>query len=231
MANNLFRSTGPVLKAATVHLRRDDPLSIPVERRIATAEDHAYRGGYEAGFAAGAAQAGADLAVAGERLRISVGVAVADHAQKVRADRQRDAERLVKLSLRVAEWAVRRELSSVPEAFFARLAEVLADRHHEDRVEIFTSPGLAASTRQWLDDATIAVTAANDLADGEARVLLGDTTVFATFEDAFERARQALERSLLDHADGDQVDGDQVDGDMADEVVEVLYDATVDGAW
>ena len=75
-------------------------------------------------------------------------------------------------------------------------------------------------------DATIAVTAANDLADGEARVLLGDTTVFATFEDAFERARQALERSLLD-----QADGDLADGDMAEEVVEVLYDATVDGAW
>lgn len=235
-------NAGRVIKASTVHLRRTDPLTIPVDQRIAEAEEVAFRAGYQEGFAAGSEQAGAALAQAAGALRASVLAAVNEHADAVRARRAADAEQLVELALAVAEWAVRRELTTVPDAFFARLAEVLADRDRRDSVEITTSPALAGPTRAWLAEAThlgagvedIRVVAAEDLDDGEARVLLGDTTVFATFNDAFERARALLDVMVTNAQDGTLTSGitrAQM-AEMAgvyeddDEVVEVLYDAT-----
>lgn len=190
---------GRVLKASDVRLRRDDPNAAPVADRIALAERNAFRAGYEEGFTAGAVQAGAELAAAVDRLRADVVQAIAAHAASVQATREADALHLVEHAIAIAEWAARRELTSVPDAFFARLAELLADRERGEAIDIATSPALVEKTKRWLhadggfgpDDA-VRVVAAEGLADGEARVTVGDSTIFATFADTFERARAAL---------------------------------------
>jgi flagellar biosynthesis/type III secretory pathway protein FliH len=208
-----------IIKADMVQVRRIDPTLVPVEDRLAEARDEAFRAGYEEGYTAGAVEAGAELARIAERFRREVLAAVAGHTAQVRSDRAADADQLVELAMGVAEWAVRRELSTVPTAFFARLEEMLADRDRRDRVEIATSPALAERTRDWVGDDQIEIVADDRLADGEARVVIGDTTVFATFADAFERARAALDALATDTDDGDGFDDDDYE-------VEVLYDAT-----
>lgn len=243
MTNDLSLPTGRVVKASAVRLRRIDPNTVPVDQRIAEAETNAYRAGYEDGYRGGALEAGSELAAVVARLQASIDEAVRRHVAEARAARAADAERLVELALAVAEWAVRRELSSVPAAFFGRLGELLAEHDRHQHVEIVTSPALLEATRAWvtgtaaLAGAAIRVSAAEDLADGEARVLLDDTTVFATFADAFERARELLDHAA-DHAADDAADpaADPAVGDASadetddetddDEVVEVLYDAT-----
>lgn len=215
MASSPTFADARVLKAATVQLRGSDPLTLTVAERVAQAEQAAYRSGFEEGFTAGAIDTGTELVELGERLRRSLCEQLTAHARTTRDNREEDARRLAELALAVAEWAVRRELTSVPEAFFGRLAEVLAGRDRQDRIEITTSPALAEPTRRWLADPDVTVTAADDLQDGEARVALGDTTVFATFTDAFERARALL----------DGLDEGAAPADHADDVVEVLDDA------
>jgi len=224
-----------IIKADMVQVRRVDPTLVPVEDRLAEARDEAFRAGYEEGYTAGALEAGAELARVAERLRREVLAAVAGHTAQVRADRAADADQLVELAMGVAEWAVRRELASVPAAFFARLEEMLSDRDRRDRVEIVTSPGLADRTRAWVDDPQIEVLADDRLADGEARVVIGDTTVFATFADAFERARAALDALAADDAELDSDADDAFEGGPGDDFdddyeVEVLYDATGNAA-
>lgn len=242
MTNDLSVPTGRVVKASAVRLRRVDPNTVPVDQRIADAEAGAYRAGYEDGYRDGAEEAGRELAATVAHLQASVTEAVRRHVAAVRADRAADAERLVELALAVAEWAVRRELSSVPAAFFGRLRELLAEHDRHEHVEIVTSPALLDATRTWLAGheplagAGIRVSAAEDLADGEARVLLDDTTVFATFTDAFERARELLDRAAHEegaaHQDAAAHDEGAARGDRPDraaeddEVVEVLYDAS-----
>lgn len=264
MANDIH-GTSRVLKASDVRLRRDDPHATPVAQRIAEAERNAFRAGYEDGFTAGALQAGAELAAAAEQLRHDVTDALAAHAAGSRAARAADALRVVEHALAIAEWAVRRELTSVPDAFFARLAELLADRDRNEAVEIATAASLAEPTRRWLStdggfgpDDAVRVVAAEDLAGGEARVNIGDTTIFATFADTFGRARAALgvgpdgptydellgpAASASDEqrtgADGGQAEvgtappaaasGEQVT-EHDEELVEVLYDMTLPSA-
>jgi len=225
---------GRILKASTVQLRRTDPHTVPVEVRIAEAEQAAYRAGYEQGYTAGALEAGATLADSVARMRQDLLAGLDAHRADVRAARAADADQLIELALAVAEWAVRRELSTVPDVFFARLAEVLAERDRHDRVEIATSPSMVAATRQWLDDEEIRVVAADDLDDGEARVSIGDTTIFATFAEAFERAREVIDTLVAEAHHDDDGSGGTVDpDDLADDgdvEVEVLYDAFGDGA-
>ncbi len=222
---------GPIIKAATVQLRRVDPHAIPVSQRIAEAEDEAFRAGFEQGYAAGGLEAGSNLAIAGERLRREVLAAVAAHRTRAEQHRAADADQIVQLALSVAEWAARRELSTVPAAFFARLNEVMADRDRHVRVQITTSPAMVGRTREWLADDEIRVVGADDLDDGEARVSLGDTTVFATFADAFERARSLVDTLTAEqHLGEGGADGAEHDVEES-EVVEVLYDATKDGSW
>ncbi len=235
------RAGGRVLKASAARLRRVDPHTVPTDQRIAEAESVAFRAGYEQGFQAGALEAGSELAVAVDRLQRSVVDAVQRQLAEARATRAADAERLVELALAVAEWAVRRELAAVPEAFFGRLEELLAERDRHQQVEIFTAAALVEPTRRWLAEAdglggaAVRVSPAEDLEPGEARVLLDDTTVFATFTDAFERARELLDdldgagaRGRNPH-EGDASDDEAPGADGADhddEVVEVLYDAS-----
>ncbi|MGE0732475.1 MAG: hypothetical protein AB7Q92_30905 [Acidimicrobiia bacterium] len=229
-----LRPAGRVVKASAVRLRRVDPHTVPTDQRIAEAEAAAYRAGYEEGYHNGAVEAGRELAAAVASLQQSVLAAVEQHRREAARARAADAERLVELALAVAEWAVRRELSSVPAAFFARLGELLAERDRHQVVEVFTAPELLEATRTWLAEAEplhgagIRVSAAEDLEAGEARVLLDDTTVFATFTDAFERAREALDRAHHTDQYGESDHPDHPDGpeDPDDEVVEVLYDAS-----
>lgn len=220
-----------MLKAATVRLRHTDPYSIPVDERLAQANQVGYRQGYEEGFTAGATEAGAALIEIGEQLRDQVLAALTERSASARAQRAVDADRVVSVALEVARWVVRRELASVPDAFFGRLAEVLADRDRDLRTEIFTAPVLVEPTRVWLDDPSVMVLAAADLQPGEARVTVGDTTIFAGFEEAFERAR-LLVRQLDNDAAAD-TSGDIVEDteEYVEEHVEVVYDATRDGVW
>ena len=224
---------GTIIKAATVQLGRNDPHSIPVAQRIAQAEDRGFRAGYEEGYTAGALEAGSNLATAGERLREEVLAAIAAHGALVQQHRTADAEQLVELALAVAEWAARRELSTVPEAFFDRLNEMLADRDRRARVEITTSPAMVGRTREWLGDDEIRVVGADDLDEGEARVSIGDTTVFATFADAFARARSVLDTLGAEHSASDGAEHSASDDDESDESdeVELLYDATKGDTW
>jgi flagellar biosynthesis/type III secretory pathway protein FliH len=213
-----------IVKASTVNLRREDPNFRSVEDRLAEAADEAYRRGYEEGFQSGALQAGAHLADAADRLVSTMSVGLADAQAQLQAARAADAHRLAALSLTVAEWVARRELSSVPEAFFGRLQELLADRDRRTEVAVTVAPELVEATRTWLADDDIRVTAGQDLAIGEARLSLGDATLFATFADAFARAQEAID-GLADPFEGIEADEDD------DEEVEVLYDATTDGPW
>jgi flagellar biosynthesis/type III secretory pathway protein FliH len=214
-----------VVKASTVNLRREDPNFRSVEDRLAEASDEAYRRGYEEGFQTGALQAGTHLADAADRLVATMSAALEEAQARLRADRDADAQRLAALALTVAEWAVRRELSSVPEAFFGRLQELLADRDRRTEVAVTVAPELVEATRTWIGDEDVRVTADQDLAIGEARMTLGDSTLFATFADAFARAQEALD-GLVDPFEGIETGPE---GD--DEEVEVLYDATTDGPW
>jgi len=245
------RSSGRVLKASSVQLRRTDPHSVPVAQRVADAERAGYQRGFAEGHAAGAQQAGAELAAAAAQLRTSVLAALDQHAGQIRANRADDAERLAELALAVAEWAVRRELSSVPASFFGRLQELLTERHRHQLVEITTSPDLVEATRHWIDDPAVRVLGDEDLDVGEARVQLDDSTVFATFADAFEQARELLDQVGHDEAgprrpagtngsgqaigatgqDGTAGAPDLDDIDDIDEMVEVLFDVTEQGSW
>lgn len=233
-----YGGASPVLKAASVRLRHTDPYSIPVDDRLAQANHDGYLQGYEEGFTAGATEAGAALIEIGEQLRDRVLGALAEQSVSLQAARAADADRVVSVALEVARWVVRRELASVPDAFFGRLAEVLADRNRDVRTEIFTAPVLVEPTRVWLDDPSVLVLAAADLQPGEARVTIGDTTIFAGFEQAFERARlllRQLDDAVVTPADGAAEGADGyvhgTDGCVEDESVEVVYDAIRDGAW
>lgn len=224
----------PVLKAASVRLAHTDPYSLPVDTRLAQANQEGFVQGYEEGFSRGATEAGAALIEVGEALRQSVGAALAHEAGALRAQRRSDADRVVSLALEVARWVVRRELTSVPDAFFARLAHLLADRNRDLRTEIFTAPALVEPTRAWLDDPGVLVSGSPELAPGEARVNIGDTTIFAGFDEAFERARLLL-AEMDDELDGATPEGDGADEDDGEDVeveeVELIYDAARDGAW
>lgn len=192
---------GPrIVKASHVQLRvrREDPAvsAVDVETLVAAAVEaaatEAYRVGYEDGFGAGALQAGATLADAIERLHGTVAVELAKLQAAVAVRREDEAIRLVDLAFVVAEWAARRELCSVPEAFFDRLEELLADRERRAPVEIAVHPELLRATRAWAPDPELRVIGTDELEPGECRVTIGDGTVFATFTDAFSRARDAL---------------------------------------
>jgi flagellar biosynthesis/type III secretory pathway protein FliH len=211
------------MKASTVMLRREDPNFRSVEDRLAEARDEAYSRGYEEGFQCGALQAGAHLADAADRLVGSMGAALSQAHRELEAARADDAHRLACLALTVAEWAVRRELSSVPEAFFGRLAELLADRDRRADVAVSVAPELVEATRTWLSNPELQVVGDGDLEIGESRVTIGDATLFGTFADAFERAKEAIDGLT------DPFEGIESDDEEADEV-EVLYDATA-GDW
>lgn len=216
-------AAGPVLKAGIVALRGTDPHSVPVAQLAADAHQRGYQAGYDEGYQAGALAAGIRLADSAEHLAGTVAAGLAQAEARATARRQADALQLVELALSVAEWAVRRELSSVPDAFFARLAEVLTDCDRSATVEITTSAAMVEPTRRWLDDPSVRVLSSPDLADGEARVGIDDTTVFATFADAFARAREVLDDLARD---------DEAGGlDDEEETVEVLYDANGATTW
>jgi flagellar biosynthesis/type III secretory pathway protein FliH len=221
-------SRGPkasIVKASTVTVRREDPNFRSVEDRLAEAAEEAYRRGYEEGFQTGALEAGTHLADAADRLVTTMAAALADAQSQLQVARAADAQRLAALALTVAEWAVRRELSSVPEAFFGRLAELLADRDRRTEGSVAVAPELVEATRTWLADDEVRVSGDGELAVGEARLSLGDATLFATFADAFARAQEAI------NGLADPFEGLEVDDEADDEEVEVLYDATTDGAW
>ncbi len=256
-----------IVKASdvTLRVRREEPAvpAVDVEALVAEAAEAAagegYRAGYEDGFSAGALQAGAVLADAVERLNATVAVELAKLQANVTIRREEEATRLVDLAFVVAEWAARRELTSVPAAFFGRLEELLADRDRRAPVEIAVHADLLPATRAWSPDPELRVVASSGLEPGECRVTIGDATVFATFADAFGRARAALDalpplevtaagiRIAADRPEdlADDVDDTFVEelseeltaelsaGFLDDEVVEVLYDVQDDagGAW
>jgi hypothetical protein len=217
------RAARRIVKASTVTLRREDPNFRSVEDRLAEAAEEAHRRGYEEGFQSGALQAGAHLADAADRLVASMGAALELAHRDLQLARADDAHRLACLALTVAEWAVRRELSSVPEAFFGRLAELLADRDRRAEVAVTVAPELVDATRTWLANPDLQVIGDGDLEIGESRVTIGDATLFGTFADAFERAKETID-GLADPFEGIESDDEEA------EEVEVLYDATA-GPW
>lgn len=212
-----------VVKAATVKVRGDEAPPRDPEELVAEAHEAGYRQGVEDGFQAGALQAGAQLADAADRLVDAVCAEVSRLRAELAAQRELDAAQIVELAMTVAEWVARRELSSVPDAFFGRLEELLSDRDRHAQVELTVAPELVEATRVWLDNPDMRVFASDELAVGEARVTIGDSTVFATFADAFNQARDVLANLASPFAETEEPFGDI-------ESVEVLYDATEYGA-